>query len=100
MPIPHAEQPTGRHWLIEALDTQHLRITKVCHSVDQPRRRGTEHHTPRRSDGLHPLCHSDLFADRGIARPSGADLTGDDLSGVETYPKLKSHNVALLDLIG
>ena len=98
MPVSHAQQPMGGHWLVGTLDPNQLRLAESRCAINQSRGGGAEHHPARRSDRLHALSHSDLLTERGVTQSARTDLTGDHLTGVQAHPQPQVHTVAILDL--
>ena len=87
MPVRHAQQPLGRHWLVGTLDPNHLRLAQSRCAINQSRGGRAEHHPTRRSDRLHPLSHPDLLTDGGVTERRRTDFTGDHLTRVQAHPQ-------------
>ena len=89
----HPQQPPRGHRILGALDVHHLRLTQHRRTLDQPRRRLTEHYPTRRRHRLHPLRQAHLLTNRGVTPSARTDLTGNDLTGIEAYPQPQVHTV-------
>ena len=100
MPFSDAQQPTGGHRRVGALDLNQLRFTESRCAAHKSCCRRAEHHPTRRSDRLHPLSHPDLLTDGGVTQCTRADLTGDHLTGIKSHPQLQVHTIALTDVDG
>ena len=85
---------------VGALDAHHLCLTQRRRAPDEPCRGCAEHHPARRRDGFHPLRKAYLFSDCGVTQSPRTDLTGNDLTGVQSHAHLQIQTVALFHVRG
>ncbi len=64
--LPHAEKASGCDRFVGTLDPDKLGFAEIRRSINQSSGGLADEHPARRSDGLHPLRHTDLLSDRGV----------------------------------
>jgi len=92
------QELTGRYARVATLDPHELRLTQVSRRFDEPCGGLAEHHPAGPCDGLHPLGHADLFADRGVSRGARGHFTSDHLAGIQADTQLQCQAVAVMHI--